>query len=108
MDKKDIDKEHKSIYNCIYLDSKEILRKEIKWNSLKSSRLKLTRGVSFEEIIHAKLLDIIDHPSRNDQLILICEHKGYAWIVPFVFDEKGIFLKTIYPSRKYKKLYRKR
>jgi len=108
MDKKDIDKTYNSIYNCIYLGSEGSLGKEIKWDSLKSSRLKFVRGVSFEEIIHAKLLDIIDHPSRNDQLILICEHKGYAWIVPFVLEENGIFLKTIYPSRKYKKHYKKR
>lgn len=108
MDKKDVDKLHNSIYNCIYLSSEEIIGKAIKWNFLKNVRLKLTRGISFEEIIHAKLLDIIDHPSRNDQLILICEHKGYAWIVPFVLDENGIFLKTIYPSRKYKKIYKKR
>jgi len=108
MNKKGVDKIHDSIYNCIYLGSEGGLGKEIKWNHLKSSRLKLTRGVSFEEIVHVELLDIIDHPSRNDQLILICKHKGYVWVVPFVFQENGIFLKTLYPSRKFKKLYRKR
>jgi len=29
------------------------------------------------------------------------------WVVPFVNEGKGIFLKTIYPSRKIKKLYEK-
>lgn len=66
------------------------------------------RCVSFEEIIHAKLLDVRGHPSRNDQAILIYDYKGFIWVVPFVIDEQGIFLKTLYPSRKYHKLYKKR
>ncbi len=81
---------------------------QIKWNSLKSQRLKRVRGVSFEEIIQAELLDIRDHPSRIGQQILIYKYKGYVWVVPFIIREEGIFLKTLYPSRKYKKLYKKR
>ncbi len=107
MKKKELDKAHRSIYNCIYLNSGEILTGKIRWSGLKNIRLKLTRRVSFEEIIHAKLLDLTDHPSRNDQKILICEYKGYVWVVPFIFEEKGIFLKTTYPSRKFKKFYEK-
>ena len=107
MKKKNIDKVHKSIYNCIYFKSGEILSGPIRWNVLKNIRLKLTRRVSFKAIIHAKLLGLTDHPNRNDQKILICEYKGYVWAVPFVFEEKGIFLKTIYPSRKFKKFYEK-
>ncbi len=107
MKNKNIDKVHKSIYNCIYFKSGEILSGSIRWNALKNIRLKLTRRVSFKEIIHAKLLDVADHPNRNNQKILICECKGYVWAVPFVIDEKGIFLKTIYPSRKFKKIYEK-
>jgi hypothetical protein len=107
MKKKEIDKTHQSIYNCIYLRSGEKLSGTIRWSILKNIRLKLTRRISFKEIIHAKLLDVIDHPSRNDQKILICEYKKYMWVVPFVFEKKGIFLKTIYPSRKFKKFYKK-
>ena len=81
---------------------------EIRWNPLKSKRLKRTRGVSFEEIIHAKLLGIREHPTRNGQQILIYDYKGYIWAVPFIIDGEGVFLKTLYPSRKYQKLYRKR
>jgi len=34
-------------------------------------------------------------------------YKKYIWIVPFVRDEDGtIFLKTLYPSRKYTKIYK--
>jgi ribosomal protein S10 len=107
MEEKELDKAYKSIYNCIYIKSGKILSGPIRWNALKNIRLKLTRHVSFEEIIHAKLLDLTDHPNRNDQKILMYEYEGYVWVVPFVFEEKGIFLKTIYPSRKLKKFYEK-
>jgi predicted DNA binding CopG/RHH family protein len=40
-----------------------------KWNSFKSERLKKTRGVSFEEISKARLVDIKDHPSRERHFI---------------------------------------
>jgi len=107
MKKKELDKTHKSIYNCIYLESGKILSGRIRWNALKNIRLKLTRRVTFQEIIKADLLGLGDNPSRSHQRVLIYRHKSYAWAVPFVFDEKGIFLKTIYPSRKYKKLHEK-
>jgi hypothetical protein len=79
----------------------------IKWNLLKSERLKKTRGVSFEEIIKAKFVDIRQHPVRVNQKILIYEHKGYLWAVPYIVDGETIFLKTIYPSRKLLKIYKK-
>jgi len=82
--------------------------RQIRWSALKSRRLRRTRGVSFEEIIQAKLLDIRDHPSRSDQEILIFDYKGYVWAVPFIVNGEGIFLKTLYPSRKYRRLYKKR
>jgi len=82
--------------------------KEIKWSPLKSKRLKRIRGVSFEEIIHAKLLGIRRHPSRDNQRVLVYEYKGYVWAVPFVFESEGIFLKTIYPNRKLRKIYKKK
>ncbi len=81
--------------------------REIKWNALKSERLKRTRGVSFEEIIATKLIDIRKHPSKENQKILIYQHKGYLWAVPYVIEGEAIFLKTIYPSRKLMKLYKR-
>jgi hypothetical protein len=80
---------------------------KVRWSPLKSRRLKRTRGVSFEEIVNAKFLGIREHPSRENQGILIYEYKRYIWAVPFVIDGEGIFLKTLYPCRKYKKLYKK-
>ena len=97
MEKKDIDNQQKS--NTIVYT--------IRWNSTKSARLKRMRGVSFEEITHARFLGIENNPNRDNQKILLYEHKGYVWAVPFVFESDGIFLKTIYPSRKFKKIYKK-
>ena len=81
--------------------------KKIRWNALKSERLKRTRGVSFEEIIASKPIDIRKHPSRENQKILIYQHKGYLWAVPYVIAGETIFLKTIYQSRKLIKLYKR-
>jgi len=78
--------------------------KTIKWNALKSERLKRTRGVSFEEIIASRLIDIREHPDREKPKNLIYKHKGYLWAVPYVMEGDAIFLKTIYPSRKLMKL----
>jgi len=80
---------------------------KVSWSPLKSARLKRLRGASFEEIIRAKLLDIRKHPSRGNQGILIYEYKWHIWAVPFVAAGGGIFLKTLYPSRKYRRLYKK-
>lgn len=98
MEKKEIDKFDKS--NTIVYT--------MRWNIVKSSRLKRIRGVSFEElIIDGKMIDIIDNPGRQGQHMLVFEHKKYIWITPCVIEEKNVFLKTLYPSRKYRKFYKK-
>ena len=82
--------------------------KEFRWDMLKSQRLKRTRGVSFEEIIsNSKILDIINHPERANQRMLVCWYKNYVWLVPFVIEKEYYFLKTLYPSRKLTKIYKK-
>ncbi len=81
--------------------------KQITWNELKNQRLKKVRGVSFEEILQAKLIKIQENPARPNQSILLFNYRSYVWVVPCVETEKEIFLKTLYPSRKYTKLYEK-
>lgn len=81
--------------------------KDIRWSQLKSERLKKTRGVSFEEIISSELIVAKTHPKRLNQDIILFKFKGYIWIVPYVEEKDYIFLKTLYPSRKYTKLYKK-
>ncbi|NQT90873.1 MAG: toxin [Candidatus Omnitrophica bacterium] len=80
--------------------------KDIKWNIVKSERLKRARGVSFEEILSGTLVAVKKHPKRKNQDIMIIRYKRYLWIVPYIEDKDYIFLKTLYPSRKYTKIYK--
>lgn len=80
---------------------------DIKWNLLKNNRLKQTRGVSFEDILKGKLIGIKKHPKRKNQNIILFHYKRYIWIVPYIWEEnEDIFLKTLYPSRKYTKMFK--
>lgn len=71
------------------------------------------RGIGFEEIIVAlndgRLLDVLEHPDKSkypNQRVYIVNITGYVYVVPFVMqNENGVFLKTIFPSRKLTKLY---
>ena len=98
MDKKNIDKSEES--NTIVYT--------VSWNVTKSIRLKRIRGVSFEEIIDGEWLDMRENPSREGQHILIVDYRSYIWVVPCIVDRQEIFLKTLYRSRKYQKIFRKR
>ncbi|PJC46521.1 MAG: hypothetical protein CO036_02400 [Candidatus Omnitrophica bacterium CG_4_9_14_0_2_um_filter_43_12] len=37
---------------------------------------------------------------------MLFKYKGYIWVVPYVEEKDYIFLKTLYPSRKFTKFYR--
>ncbi len=49
------------------------------------------------------ILDVVQHPNQekypNQQLIVV-DIDNYAYLIPFVEDENGKYLKTIIPSRK--------
>jgi len=82
------------------------------WSLQKNEKLKAERGISFEDVIfsiqHDGLLDIMEHPKKNqfpNQRIFIVNINDYVFLVPFVEDEDIIFLKTIIPSRKMTKKY---
>ena len=75
----------------------------IRWDPLKNEWLRRARGVSFEALVSATLVTTIEHPKRQDQRYLLCEIDGYIWVVPYVSDGDGIFLKTAFPSRVYTK-----
>lgn len=85
--------------------------KIIRWNEEKNSKLKLIRKISFEDIEEAVLngnyYHIEVHPDQDkypNQKKLFVEIQNYIYVVPFVENDKEIFLKTIYPSRKDTKL----
>ena len=89
----------------VHLYIQEEGMKEIRWNALKSQRLKKVRGALFEDIMRAKLVRIKKHPQKENQNIMLFEYKNYIWAVPYAENESHIFLKTLYPSRKYTKIY---
>jgi len=85
--------------------------KIIRWNEEKNIKLKLIRGISFEDVEEAILNEnfhrIEIHPDQEkypNQKKLFIEIDSYIYVVPFVEDEDNIFFKTIYPSRKDTKL----
>ena len=82
----------------------------IYWDNEKNNKLISERNISFDEIseiiLREEYLDILENPSREDQLIFIVYLKGYIYAVPFLVDEQeNIILKTVYPSRKFNKIY---
>ena len=86
--------------------------KRFNWNPDKNEQLRAERGISFEEILfhieNGDILDILKHPDQERygrQRIFVVEVDEYAHLVPFVEDEKEVFLKTIIPSRKATKKY---
>ncbi len=83
------------------------------WNEEKNEKLKETRDICFERIVIAiesgDLITALEHPNKEtykNQFILVVNIDDYAFCVPCVEEkEGGFFLKTIFPSRKYTKLY---
>lgn len=58
-------------------------------------------------ILKGEYIDIIENPSRDNQMYFILEIESYIWVIPFILDaENNIVLKTAFPSRKYTKKYR--
>jgi len=82
------------------------------WKDEKNRMLKKERGVCFEEIVffieNGQLMDILEYPNPDKfsgQKLFVVAIDDYGFIVPFVMRGEEIFLKTIFPSRKYTKQY---
>ena len=80
---------------------------EFRWNEDKNKYLKETRRVSFEEIVVSHFIGFKGHPSRGNQVILYFYLNDYVWLAPCVVEERYLFLKTAFPSRKHTKRYLK-
>ena len=86
----------------------------IEWDQEKSDALHRDHGVSFadlEPLIRAGIL-LGERPHHNqarypNQRIFVVPFRGYAYIVPYVPNANGAFLKTLYPSRKATRDYLK-
>ncbi|MDD5093071.1 MAG: BrnT family toxin [Dehalococcoidia bacterium] len=84
------------------------------WDPQKNERLKEERGISFEKIVfhlsQGDVWKIADHPDQEnypEQKIYFVIVEGYVYLVPHVVERDYIFLKTIIPSRKTTREYKK-
>ena len=83
---------------------------QILWDDEKNRKLIAERGLSLEAfatlILEKKYAAILKNPSRAEQKIFIVPYQNYTHVVPFIIDnDKNIILKTVFPSRKYHKIY---
>lgn len=85
--------------------------KYFNWSAEKNKKLALERDICFEDVLIAIedgfLLDVLIHENTKylGQKIFVANINGYAYLIPFIEDEKKVFLKTIIPSRKATKKY---
>ena len=85
-----------------------------RWNLEKNQLLLATRGISFEEVVEAicdgcVVSDTV-HPNLDrypGQRVMIISFNDYTFAVPYVIDGNDMFLKTIIPSRKAHKKYKR-
>lgn len=82
------------------------------YDEKKNHKLKVERGICFDDVIDAisdgKILEIIPHHNKGEypnQMILVIEINEYAYLVPYLEEEDLLILKTVFPSRKFTKLY---
>jgi len=83
---------------------------DIIWDKEKNDWLQANRAISFEEIasniLDKNYIDILENPTRDNQMVFIMKIDGYTWVVPFLIDDKErIVLKTAFPSRKFHNRY---
>ena len=81
--------------------------KPFRWDPEKNERLKVARGISFEEIVlvveEGGLRDVLVHPNQRrypGQVVLVVSYREYVYLVPSAEEDTYYFLKTIIPSRK--------
>jgi hypothetical protein len=88
--------------------------KKMIWSLEKNRELKNNpnRSICFEDIIAAidsgGLLDDVVHKNGTKyphQRLLIVLLYNYVYSVPYVLNDEGLFLKTVYPSRKLTEQY---
>ena len=86
------------------------IKMRIIWDDDKNRKLIAERGLSFEIfaslILEKKYSAILKNPSNPEQKIFIMSFQDYTYVVPFVVDnDQNLILKTVFPSRKYHKIY---
>lgn len=89
--------------------------KSFDWEENKNNELRSSRNITFEDVLffieRGEIIDILENPNQEKypgQRFFILNINEYIYYVPFVEDDDKIFLKTIIPSRKYKKIFRRK
>jgi uncharacterized DUF497 family protein len=83
---------------------------DIIWDENKNALLKRERGVCFEDVLgiiqDKRELAVLENPVRDGQVYYLVNLNDYVHVVPAVInDEEQIVLKTIFPSRKFNRIY---
>lgn len=84
------------------------MKKVVDWSIEKNKILKKTRWICFEDVLISEIVDDLVHPNKEkfpNKRILIVNIRNYIYLVPYISNSKWIFLKTIYPDRRYNKIY---
>jgi len=86
--------------------------KTIIWDHEKNNWLRSNRDVCFEDVLwylqNDMILDVLPNPNQErypNQHMLIIDIDNYVYVVPFEEHDAEIYLKTIFPSRKYTRIY---
>ncbi len=86
------------------------------WSPEKNRKLVEEREISFERVVSSiergGIVDVLEHPDQKrypGQMIYVVDIEQYLHLVPFVIEPDGTrFLKTIIPSRKAMREYRRK
>ncbi|MFZ1134331.1 MAG: hypothetical protein WAN69_05265 [Candidatus Korobacteraceae bacterium] len=67
------------------------------WNEAKNEKLKVERGIGFEEVVFligkGDLLDVLEHPNQQryrGQRIFVVRRGDYVYLVPFLEDDREV------------------
>jgi hypothetical protein len=85
-----------------------------RWSAAKDALLRDLRGIGFADVVAAiasgGLVEVRRHPNQTRyaiQRLFLVELRGYVYVVPAVPEPGGYFLKTIIPSRKATREWRR-
>ena len=57
-------------------------------------------------ILDMQYTAILENPKRPSQMVFVLKIKSCTYVVPFVVDKNdNIVLKTVFPSRKFHRIY---
>jgi hypothetical protein len=82
--------------------------REIRWDTAKDAWLQTIRGISFAEVSgELRANRFWKFTNARGQTAYVVWIQGYPVVVPTVETESEIFLKTAFPSRKWKRKLRR-